>query len=60
MANLKSKAVEMTQRIRDKNYARLHTMSRAERLAFYREQARIMNAKAMTLVKGKVRESGRA
>lgn len=60
MAEPKIKALEMTRRIRDKNYTRLRGMSRAERLAFYREQACAMNAKAITLVKGEVRESSRA
>ena len=41
----------MTRSIRDKHYEQLRHLSRAERLAFYREQARLMNAKAATLVK---------
>ena len=41
----------MTRRIRDRNYERLRHLSRAERLAFYREQARLMNAKAAAMVK---------
>jgi len=53
MAQLKIKAVEMTRRIRDKHYEQLIGLSQAERLAFYREQARLMNAKAAKLVKGK-------
>jgi hypothetical protein len=44
-------AVKMTRNIRDKNYERLRHLSRAERLAFYREQARLMNAKAAALMK---------
>jgi hypothetical protein len=36
----------MTRRIRDRNYERLRYLSRADRLAFYREQARLLNAKA--------------
>ena len=44
-------AVKMTRSIRDKNFERLRHLSRAERLAFYREQACLMNAKAVTLVK---------
>jgi len=51
MAEQKIDAVKMTRSIRDKNYERLRYLSRAERLAFYREQARLMNAKAATLVK---------
>ena len=47
------KAVEMTRQIRDKNYLRLQGLSRAQRIAFYREQARLMNAKAATLGKMK-------
>lgn len=51
MAEQKIDAVKMTRTIRDRNYERLRHLSRAERLAFYREQARLMNAKAATLVK---------
>ncbi len=51
MAELKIDAVKMVRRIRDRNYERLRHLSRAERLAFYREQARLMNAKAATLIK---------
>ena len=51
MAEQKIDAVKMTRSIRDKNYERLRDLSRAERLAFYREQARLMDAKAATLVK---------
>jgi hypothetical protein len=53
MAQLTIKAVEMTRQIRDKHYEQLRGLSRAERLAFYREQARLMNAKAATLGKNK-------
>lgn len=49
----KIKAVEMTRRIREKNYERLQGMSHAERLAFYRKQAKRMNAKAARLAKMK-------
>jgi len=51
MAEQKIDAVKMTRSIRDKNYERLRDLSRAERLAFYREQARLMDAKAAMLVK---------
>jgi len=51
MAEPKIDAVKMTRGIRDKNYERLRHPSRAERLAFYREQARLMNAKATALIK---------
>ncbi len=51
MARKTIKAVEMTRRIREKNYQRLLGMSHAERLAFYQEQARLMNAKAAELAK---------
>ncbi|MBX2997607.1 MAG: hypothetical protein KF893_03780 [Caldilineaceae bacterium] len=51
MAEQRIDAVKMTRSIRDRNYERLRHLSRAERLAFYREQARLMNAKALTLVK---------
>jgi hypothetical protein len=53
MAQLTIKAVEMTRQIRDKIYEQTKNMSRAELLAFYRERARRMNAKAATLVKTK-------
>ncbi|MCX7839708.1 MAG: hypothetical protein N2559_09700 [Anaerolineae bacterium] len=51
MAQLKIKAVEMTRKIRDKHYQQLLGLSRAERLAFYREKARLMNEKAKKLAK---------
>jgi hypothetical protein len=51
MAEQRIDAVRMTRSIRDKNYERLRHLSRAERLAFYREQARLMNAKAAELIK---------
>jgi hypothetical protein len=51
MAEQKIDAVKMTRNIRDKNYERLRHLSRAERLAFYREQARLMNARAAELTK---------
>ncbi len=51
MTEEKIDAIKMTRSIRDKNYERMRHMSRAERLAFYQEQARLMNAKAATLIK---------
>ena len=51
MADQKIDTVKMTRIIRDKNYERLRYLSRAERLAFYQEQTRLMNAKAATLIK---------
>lgn len=56
----KVEAVEMTRQIRDKNYQRLLGLSHAERLAFYREQARLMNAKAATLGKTEARDPAHA
>ena len=50
MAEQKIDAIKMVRSIRDRNYERLRHLSRAERLAFYREQARLMNAKAATLI----------
>ena len=50
MAEQKIDAVAMTRQIRDKNYERMRNLSRAERLAFYREQARLMNAKAAAMI----------
>ncbi len=51
MAEKKIDAIKMTRSIRDKQYEQLRRMSRTERLAFYREQARLMDAKAATLIK---------
>ena len=53
MAEQKIKAVEMTRLIREQHYRRLAGLSRAEQLAFYREQARLMNARAAQLAKDK-------
>ena len=53
MAQQKIKAVEMTRQIRDKIYEQIKDMSPAEQLAFYREHARLMNAKAEQLLKAK-------
>ena len=55
MAEQRIDAIKMTRSIRDRNYERLRNLSRAERLAFYREQARLMNAKATALAKTGVR-----
>ena len=57
MAEQKIDAVAMTRQIRDKNYGRLRRLSRAERLAFYREQARLMNAKAEAMVRQEAHKS---
>jgi hypothetical protein len=54
MAEQRIDAVKMTRTIRDKNYERLRHLSRAERLAFYQEQARLMNAKAAILLKAEM------
>jgi hypothetical protein len=51
MAEPKIDAIKMVRSIRDRNYERLRHLSRVERLAFYQEQARLMNAKAATLIK---------
>ena len=51
MAEQKSDAIAMTRHIRDKSYEHLRHLSRAERLAFYQEQARLMNAKAAAMVR---------
>ncbi len=53
MAHQKIKAVEMTRKIRDRIYEQVKDLSPAEQLAFFREGARRMNAKAATLVKTK-------
>ncbi len=53
MAHRKIKAVAMTRGIRDRIYEQLKNMSNAEALAFYREQARLMDAKVARLVKPK-------
>lgn len=47
------KAVEMTRKIRDRIYEQVKDMSHAEQIAFFRERAHRMNAKAATLVKTK-------
>ena len=60
MAEQKIDTIKMTRTIRDKNYERLRQLTRAERLAFYREQTRIMNAKAATLVKAEVHTPAKA
>jgi hypothetical protein len=51
MAEQRIDAIKMIRAIRDQNYGRLRNISRAERLAFYRKQARLMNAKAVALTK---------
>ena len=51
MAEQKIDTIKMTRTIRDKHYELLRHLSRAERLAFYREQARLMNDKAAILIK---------
>ena len=56
MAEPKIDTIKMTQTIRDKNYERLRNLSREERLAFYREQALRMNAKAAILNKNEARK----
>ena len=53
MAQPTIKAVEMTRQIRDRLYLRLKNLTPAEQLAFFREHARLMNAKAAKLVKTK-------
>lgn len=46
-------AVALVRSIRDRNYQRLLDKSPEERLAFYHEQARLMNAKAQVLLQAK-------
>ena len=60
MAHKEIKAVEMTRQIREQHYRRLLNLSPAERLAFYREQARLINAKAAQLLKKRGRKRIRA
>ena len=60
MAEPKIDAIKMTRSIREKNYERLRKLSRAERLAFYREEARWMNAKAAALSKDKAHKPTQA
>lgn len=50
MSRQRIDAVQMTRRIREMNQDRFRGMSRSERLAYYREQARLMNEKASVLV----------
>ena len=51
MVQPKIDTIKMTRSIREKNSEQLRHLSRTERLAFYREQASLMNKKAATLVK---------
>lgn len=51
MTDQKIDTIKMTRSIRDRNYELLRNLTRAERLAFYREQAALMNAKAAALAK---------
>ncbi len=51
MAHQEIKAVEMTRQIRDRIYEQVKDLSPAEQLAFYRERARLMDAKAEKLWK---------
>ena len=53
MAQQKINTLEMTRRIRERNYERLRGLSPAKRLEFYREQAHRMNRKAAQLTKAK-------
>lgn len=53
MENQNIKTNEMTRQIRDKHYEQLRGLTRAERLAFYRDHARLMNAKAEQILKAK-------
>ena len=53
-------AIKMTRIIREGNHERLRGLSRPERLAYYREQASRMNARAATLAKTRGRNPERA
>jgi hypothetical protein len=53
----KINAIEMTRRIRDKHYRHLRGSSTSERLAFYRTQAKRMNATAAKMAARKRRKS---
>ena len=53
MEKFEINAVEMTRQIRDRIYEQVKDLSPAEQLAFYRERARLMNAKAAKLIKSK-------
>ena len=53
MTHQKIDAIEMTRGIREKNHERLNSMPRSERLAYYKEQARRMNARAAALLSAK-------
>ncbi len=56
MAIAKIDAIKMTRAIREKNSERLSHLSRTERLAFYREQARLMNSKTAALIEPELLE----
>ena len=47
----KIKTIEMTRKVREKNARRLAGKSRAERIAFYREQAKKMQMRTPVLLK---------
>jgi|ADurb_Cas_03_Slu_FD_contig_21_2067891_length_645_multi_4_in_0_out_0_2 hypothetical protein len=53
-------AIEMTRAIRDKNHERLRGLSRTERLAYYKEQARLMNERAAALAGTRAHSSEQA
>ena len=53
MGKFEINALEMTRQIRDKHYEQMRGLSRAELLAFYREQARLMNEQAKKIIEAK-------
>ena len=53
MEKFEINALEMTRQIRDKHYEQMRGLSRAELLAFYREQARLMNEQAKKIIEAK-------
>ena len=60
MTDQKIDTIKMTRSIRDRNYERLRHLTPAERLAFYREQTAMMNAKATALVKAETPRSSQS
>lgn len=59
MAKNEIRTVEMTLHIRNAHYALLKDKTCQERIAFYREKARLINAKARIMLRGNMTESTR-
>jgi hypothetical protein len=53
MKKTEIKAIEMIRRIREAQYEQLKDKTTQERIAFYREKARRMNARAKTILQAR-------